>query len=127
MISWEVMLSKGQQWDWFGDPFWRVQTLFVAFVAGADRLSDFGRCASRNPVVNFRPLVERNFAVSASSFFARIAVLYGASTSLPGLLQSLFGYDATGSGLVLSPSGLFSVMMLLFVGSCSAAGSMPVG
>src|SRR6202007_745334 len=34
MVSWEVMLSKGQQWDWLGDPFWRVQTLAVLFTAG---------------------------------------------------------------------------------------------
>ena len=27
MVSWEVLLSKGQEWDWLGDPFWRVQTL----------------------------------------------------------------------------------------------------
>src|SRR5262245_16822485 len=24
LSSWEVILSKGQEWDWFGDPFWRV-------------------------------------------------------------------------------------------------------
>ena len=29
MVSWEVVLSKGQEWDWFGDPFWRVQTLAI--------------------------------------------------------------------------------------------------
>ena len=33
MVSWEVMLSKGQEWDWLGDPFWRVQTL-VIFIGG---------------------------------------------------------------------------------------------
>jgi DHA2 family multidrug resistance protein len=22
MVCWEVMLSKGQEWDWLGDPFW---------------------------------------------------------------------------------------------------------
>src|ERR1700733_4941861 len=27
MVSWEVMLSKGQEWDWLSDPFWRVQML----------------------------------------------------------------------------------------------------
>ncbi len=43
-------------------------------------------------------------------------MLYGASTSLPGLLQSLFGYDATNSGFVMSPSGLFSVTMLPIIG-----------
>ena len=35
MSCWEVMLSKGQEWDWFGDPFWRVQTLFILFVVWA--------------------------------------------------------------------------------------------
>ncbi len=49
-------------------------------------------------------------------------MLYGASTSLPGLLQSLFGYDAYVSGLVLSPSGVFSVMMMLVVGALLGRG-----
>ena len=35
---------------------------------------------------------------------------------LPGLLQSLFGYDAYVSGLVQSPSGVFSILMMLVVG-----------
>ena len=34
VVCWEVMLSKGQEWDWLGDPFWRVQTLAVLFAAG---------------------------------------------------------------------------------------------
>src|SRR5262249_19020378 len=31
---WEIMLSKGQEFDWLGDPFWRGQVLLVLFVAG---------------------------------------------------------------------------------------------
>src|SRR3954465_635483 len=31
VVCWEVMLSKGQIWDWLGDPFWRVQTLAIMF------------------------------------------------------------------------------------------------
>src|SRR6516164_3874890 len=27
MSCWEILLSKGQEWDWVGDPFWRVQVL----------------------------------------------------------------------------------------------------
>ena len=34
MTSWEILLSKGQEWDWFGDPFLRVQTLAFLFIAG---------------------------------------------------------------------------------------------
>jgi MFS transporter, DHA2 family, multidrug resistance protein len=42
--------------------------------------------------------------------------------SLPALLQSLFGYDATTSGLVLSPAGLFAVAMLVVVGTLLGRG-----
>ena len=28
------MLSKGQEFDWLGDPFGRVQTLMILFVVG---------------------------------------------------------------------------------------------
>ena len=34
IVSWEVMLSKGQEWDWLGDPFWRVQILVISLVVG---------------------------------------------------------------------------------------------
>jgi MFS transporter, DHA2 family, multidrug resistance protein len=115
MSSWEIMLSKGQEWDWYNDPVWRVQTLFFVFVIGLGLLV-FRELRIAHPVVDFRPLAERNFALSSAIMFCAYAVLYGASTSLPGLLQSLFGYDAYASGLVQSPSGVFSILMLLVVG-----------
>ena len=105
LSCWEVMLSKGQQWDWFGDPFWRVQTLVIGFV-GSLALLVFRELRIANPVVDFRPLAERNLALTSIIIFCAYGVLYAASTSLPGLLQSLFGYDAFSSGLVMSPSGL---------------------
>jgi len=108
MVSWEVMLSKGQEWDWMGDPFWRVQTLATFFTVGLIGLV-FWELRSPNPVVNFRPLAERNFAACCLIIFFAYAVLYGASTSLPGLLQSLFGYNAYTAGLVMSPAGFFAV------------------
>jgi DHA2 family multidrug resistance protein len=121
MSSWEVMLSKGQEWDWYNDPFRRVQTLFVLFVVGLACLI-FRELRIPNPVVNFRPLGERNFAVSCIIIFCAYGVLYGASTSLPGLLQSLFGYDAYVSGLVQSPSGFFSILGLIVVGALIGRG-----
>jgi DHA2 family multidrug resistance protein len=121
MSSWEIMLSKGQEWDWLGDPFWRVQTLLVLFVGGLSCLI-FREMRISNPVVNFRPLGERNLAASCIIIFCAFGVLYGASTSLPGLLQSLFGYDAYVSGLVQSPAGIFSIMTLLVVGTLIGRG-----
>jgi MFS transporter, DHA2 family, multidrug resistance protein len=122
MSSWEITLSKGQEWDWMGDPFWRVQTLTVLFVSGLTFLI-FRELRISNPIINVRVLRERNLAASCAIIFCAYGVLYGASTSLPGLLQSLFGYDAYASGLVQSPSGVFSIMMLLMVGTLISRGT----
>jgi DHA2 family multidrug resistance protein len=111
MVSWEVMLSKGQEWDWMSDPFWRVQTLAIFFLGGLIGLI-FWELRHSNPIVNLRPLRERNFRSCCFIIFFTYAVLYGASTSLPGLLQSLFGYDALNAGLVMSPSGFFAVLAM---------------
>ncbi len=121
MSSWEIMLSKGQEWDWYNDPTWRVQVLFVVFVAGLVSLI-VRELRIAHPVVDLRPLAERNLAASCVIIFCAYAVLYGASTSLPGLLQSLFGYDAYVSGLVQSPSGFFSIMMMVVVGTLLGRG-----
>jgi DHA2 family multidrug resistance protein len=121
MSSWEIGLSKGQEWDWLGDPFWRIQTLVIVFVVGLAALI-FREMRIANPVVNFRPLGERNLAACCIIIFCAYGVLYGASTSLPGLLQSLFGYDAYVSGLVQSPAGLFSIMALLAGGALLGRG-----
>src|SRR5262249_41861517 len=51
MVCWEVMLSKGQEWDWLGDPFWRVQTLATFFAVGLIGLI-FWELRHPSPVVN---------------------------------------------------------------------------
>lgn len=115
VVCWEVLLSKGQEWDWLGDPFWRVQTMAVLFGVGLVGLIVW-ELRHDSPVVDFRPLGERNFAICCIIIFFAFAVLYGASTSLPGLLQSLFGYDALRAGLVMSPAGLFSLLSMPAIG-----------
>jgi MFS transporter, DHA2 family, multidrug resistance protein len=115
MFSWEILLTKGQEWDWFGDPFLRVQTLALLFVLGLGGLI-FRELRFANPLVNFRTLKDPNFRACCIIIFCAFATLYANTVSLPALLQSLFGYDATTSGLVLSPSGIFAIIMLAIVG-----------
>jgi MFS transporter, DHA2 family, multidrug resistance protein len=122
MVSWEVVLSKGQEWDWLSDPFWRVQTLAIFFAVGLVALI-FWELRHRNPVVNFRPLAERNFAACCIIIFCAYLALYAASTSLPGLLQSLFGYDALSAGLVMSPAGISAVLAMPIVGRLLGRGT----
>ena len=115
IVSWEVMLSKGQEWDWLGDPFWRVQTLVILLGVGLVALI-FWELRHRNPVVNFRVLGERNFAACCIIIFCAYLALFAATKSLLGLLQALFGYDALKTGLVMSPSGIFAVLAMPIVG-----------
>lgn len=121
MICWEIVLSKGQEWDWLGDPFFRVHTLLALFVFGLVTLV-WRELRIPNPLINFRTLKDRNFRSCCIIIFCAFGVLYANTTSLPSLLQSLFGYDATTSGLVLSPAGIFAVIMLFIVGALLSRG-----
>jgi DHA2 family multidrug resistance protein len=121
LVCWEVLLSKGQEWDWFSDAFGRVQILATLFLLGGAGLY-FWETRHASPIVNFRPLGERNFAISCLIIFCSFGVLYGSSTLLPSLLESLFGYDAFHAGLVLSPSGVFTILAIIVVGALLGRG-----
>jgi DHA2 family multidrug resistance protein len=92
-----------------------VHALLALFVFGLVALV-WREMRIPNPLINFRTLADRNFRWSCIIIFCAFGVLYANTTMLPALLQSLFGYDATTSGMVLSPAGVFAVMMLFVVG-----------
>ena len=72
MSSWEIVPSKGQEWNWWGDPFGRVQTIQVTFAVCLVGLVVW-EFWTANPVINFRPLGDRNFVVCSAIIFC----LYG--------------------------------------------------
>ena len=121
VVAWEVLLSKGQEWDWLGDPFGRIQVLGVLFVLGLAGLI-YWELKQERPIVNFRVLLDRNFAISCVIIFFSYAILYGSSTQLPALLETLFGYDTYHAGLVLSPSGLFALLAIIVSGRLLGVG-----
>jgi DHA2 family multidrug resistance protein len=121
MVCWEILLSKGQEWDWLGDPFLRVQTLTILFALALSGLI-YRELRLRNPLIALRTLADRNFCMCCIIIFCAYGVLYANTISLPALLQSLFGYDATTSGLVLSPAGMFAIGTLVVVGTLLSRG-----
>ena len=121
MVCWEVVLSKGQEWDWLGDPFARVQTLLVLFAICLSGLI-VRELRIANPLIQLRTLADRNFRACSIIIFCAFGLLYANTVTLPALLQSLFGYDATTSGLVLSPAGIFAVVMLFIIGTLLTRG-----
>ena len=116
MSCWEIMLSKGQEWDWLGDPFGRVHTLLILFVLGMGWLI-YHEMRTASPIINFRVLRDRNLSLSCIIMFSAFAVLYCSCIALPGLLQSLMGYDALRSGLSMSPSGVSSMVAMIVAGA----------
>jgi DHA2 family multidrug resistance protein len=113
--SLEVIYAKGQEWDWYNDPFWRAQVFMVMAVFG---LVAFVIWEMRhpNPIVNVRLLKDRNFLACGIIIYISFAVLYGANVNLPQMLQELFGYDAFRAGLIMSPGAFFTMAIMPLVG-----------
>jgi DHA2 family multidrug resistance protein len=99
----EVALDRGQIDDWFGSSFicWMLAIGvigWIATVAWEIRLKE--------PIIEFRLLASRNFAIANALFFVFGFGLFGSTTLIPQILQSLYGYRATDAGLVLGPGAL---------------------
>ena len=109
----EVMLDEGQKEDWFGSHM--IVTFFVITVVCLVAVV-FWELRQEHPVIDFRVLKERNFALSTLTMLVLGFVLYGSTTLLPLLLQTLLGYTAMLSGLVLSPGGIVVVFCMPIVG-----------
>ncbi len=111
--SLEVMLDEGQRNDWFSSGF-----IVVAAATAAVCLIGvvFWELRQRQPIIDFRVLKERNFMLATASMLVLGFVLYGSTTLLPLLLQTLLGYTALLSGLVLSPGGVAICICMPLVG-----------
>jgi len=109
----QVVLDKGEREDWFGSNF----IIGCAVVAVVGLLGAFlWELSQKDPAVDFHLLKERNFLIATLTMFMLGIVLYGSTALLPIFLQTLLGYTALLSGLVLSPGGILVVILLPVVG-----------
>ena len=109
----QVVLDKGQREDWFESHF----IVACAAVSAVGLLSALiWELTRKDPIVDFRLLKDRNFFLATLTMFVLGFVLYGSTALLPIMLQTLLGYTALLSGLVLSPGGIVVVLMLPIVG-----------
>jgi DHA2 family multidrug resistance protein len=70
----------------------------------------------KEPVIDFRVLKDRNFTIATVAMLVLGIVLYGSTTLMPLMLQTLLGYTSMLSGLVLSPGGFVVVICMPIVG-----------
>jgi len=73
----------------------------------------------KNPMIDVRMVGTRQFGASFLVMLATGAILLGTTQMLPQMVQQDFGYTATWAGLVLSPGGLVTMVMMFVVGRLS--------
>lgn len=112
----EIMLDRGLDDDWFGSSF----IVIVAIVcATAFILMIPWEITRRNPMIDLRMVATRQFGACFLVMLATGAILLATTQFLPQLVQQDFGYTATWAGLVLSPGGVVTMLMMFVVGRLS--------
>jgi DHA2 family multidrug resistance protein len=109
----QLALDRGQQLDWLDS--WEVRIEAGISVAA---LWAFGIHVATQPgtILDRRILADRNM-VTGMMFITLIGVLMISTTALlPPMLERLFGYPATTTGLVMAPRGIGIMASMMFVG-----------
>lgn len=109
----QIVLDKGQQEDWF-DSFFIIGFSCIALVGLT--LAIFWLLKQKNPIVELKLFKIPSFSMSCLMIFFVGFTLYASAALLPMLVQTNFGYDATLSGFVLSPSGVTTILLMPVVG-----------
>jgi MFS transporter, DHA2 family, multidrug resistance protein len=109
----EILLDRGQIDDWFGSSFISWMFAIALLCLGS---AVFWELRQTDPVIEFRLLGSRNFAIANLLYFVFGFGLFASTTMIPQLLQSLYGYRAIDAGLVLGP-GAFVITLLAPVGA----------
>ncbi|HKM83891.1 MAG TPA: DHA2 family efflux MFS transporter permease subunit [Candidatus Acidoferrum sp.] len=109
----QVVLDKGQRDDWFESRFivWCSVVCAIGLIG-----TIFWELRQKDPVIELHLFRDRNYATATFFMFSLGIILYGTTVLLPVMLQTLSGYTAQLSGLVLSPGGFLTLFMLPLVG-----------
>jgi MFS transporter, DHA2 family, multidrug resistance protein len=116
MFALQVVLDKGQEDDWFGstlitDLVVTAAVALVAFIIWELRRTD--------PIVDLHLFRDRAFASGNLLMFMLGFALMGTTAVLPLFVQTLLGYTAEQAGMVLSPGGFATMLMMPVVGALS--------
>jgi MFS transporter, DHA2 family, multidrug resistance protein len=109
----EVVLDRGLEDDWFASTF--IVT-FSVVCAVAFVLMIPWEMSRRNPMIDLRMVATRQFGACFVVMLITGAILLATTQFLPELVQQNFGYTATWAGLLLSPGGLVTMVMMFVVG-----------
>ena len=112
----QVVLDKGQQWNWF-DATWICWTTGICIFSFV--FFYVWELEYKYPVIDIRVFKDKNFLIgTAISSFINV-VLYSTLLLVPMFVQSLIGYSPSMSGLAMFPRAIVCLVGLLVVGEIS--------
>lgn len=112
----QVVLDKGQQYNWFDTPWicWLSGICIFSFV-----LFYVWELEYKYPIIDIRVFKDRNFLFGtiASSFIN--IMIYSTLLLVPMFTQSLLGYSPSMSGLTMFPRAIICLFGLILAGELS--------
>jgi DHA2 family multidrug resistance protein len=112
LACFQIMLDRGEDDDWFHSSFIRLMAVVAAIgIAGAIAWL----LVAKKPIVNLKVFKDRNFAGACIMIGATGALLYASAVVIPQFAQTVINYDATSSGLILSPGGVVVIFLIPLV------------
>jgi DHA2 family multidrug resistance protein len=109
----QIVLDKGQTADWF-EASW-IRSFSCISICALIALVVW-ELHSRNPLIDLNVFRNRNFWVGSAIVVLVSMSMYGSLTTLPLLLQSLFGYTAETAGWATAPRGIGSLVTMILSG-----------
>jgi DHA2 family multidrug resistance protein len=109
----QVVLDKGQEVDWLG----AIWVRWTIFLVGAGLVAFIVReFVAKEPLVNVRVFLNRNFTIGCVLIGMFGGVIYGVVTLLPLFYQTLLGYTASAAGWAVSPRGIGAICIMPIIG-----------
>jgi DHA2 family multidrug resistance protein len=112
LSSLTIFLEEGERNDWFGSPF-----IVVLFVLAVVFITAFlvVELKSKNPFINLRLLMRRNFGLGSLANFVVGMALYGALYLLPTYLSTIQNYNSINIGKTMMWAGFPQLLILPFL------------
>jgi MFS transporter, DHA2 family, multidrug resistance protein len=117
----EVVLDKGQEKDWFGDP---MITTFAILAVVCLITFVWWEWRHPDPIVDIKLLKNRNFGTAVFLQFILGMVLFGSTVLIPQFLQVLMGYTAERAGMAISPGAIVLVITMPIAGRIVSKGKI---
>jgi len=109
----QLLLDRGQRYDWFGSNLMVALGLIAAFSLSLFILVEL---RAEKPIVDLGAFRSPSFCLGNLAMFVFMANLFGTLVLLPIYLQTLMGYTALLAGAVLAPGGVANLLTMPLVG-----------